>query len=139
MKKPSYVLDSYAVLAYLQAEPPGHQVKDLMTQASTGALHVYLSLINLGEVVYIVGRKLGDRTAKEIFHDMQRLPLVLAEVTIDRVLAAAHVKAHHAISYADAFVVALAQELEATVVTGDPEFRKVESLVDFLWLSRNTG
>ena len=37
-------------------------------------------------------------------------------------LAAAHIKAGHALSYADAFAVAVAQELDAVMLTGDPEF-----------------
>jgi len=50
------------------------------------------------------------------------------------VLAAARLKARHAISCADAFAAALAQELEAPVVTADREFEQVESLVEVLWL-----
>ncbi|HEX16514.1 MAG TPA: type II toxin-antitoxin system VapC family toxin [Deltaproteobacteria bacterium] len=50
------------------------------------------------------------------------------------VLAAAHIKAQYAVAYADAFSVSLAQELGATVVTADPEFKRVASLVDILWL-----
>ena len=49
-------------------------------------------------------------------------------------LAAAHLKAQHPISYADAFVVALAQQMQATLLTGDPEFSQVESLVAVEWL-----
>ena len=41
-------------------------------------------------------------------------------------------------SYADAFAIALAQELNATIVTGDPEFRSVEKIVDILWLREIT-
>ena len=47
---------------------------------------------------------------------------------------AEQVKAHHAVSYADAFAIALAQEKEAPVITGDPEFEKVEYLVKVIWL-----
>lgn len=54
------------------------------------------------------------------------------------VLAAAHIKANYAVSYADAFAIALAQELKATVVTGDPEFGGVEKMVDILWLREPT-
>jgi len=59
--------------------------------------------------------------------------LIFAEITEDRILAAAHVKANHAISYADAFAVALAQELDATVITGDPEIQTLGGLVRVLW------
>ncbi len=34
------------------------------------------------------------------------------------------------ISYADCFILASAIEHKATIVTGDPEFKKVELLVD---------
>jgi predicted nucleic acid-binding protein len=34
-----------------------------------------------------------------------------------RTLAAAHVKAHHSVSYADAFAIALAQEMQPQIVT----------------------
>jgi ribonuclease VapC len=93
-----------------------------------------LSLINLGEVIYNTGRKLGDDRAREILGDIMLLPIQLAEVTMARVLAAAQIKTQYPISYADAFAVALAQELNATIVTGDPEFKQVESIVTLFWL-----
>lgn len=134
MKKPHYVLDSFAVLAYFQAEPSGPIIKDLLKQAGTGDILAFLSLINLGEIIYNIERKIGDTVATDVLHDISQLPIRLADVTLDRVLAAAHVKARHAISYADAFAAALAQELDATLVTGDPEFKQVESLIRVLWL-----
>ncbi|TAH50263.1 MAG: type II toxin-antitoxin system VapC family toxin [Chloroflexota bacterium] len=38
------------------------------------------------------------------------------------------------LSYADAFAVALAQELAATVITGDPEFRAIGNIVSVDWI-----
>jgi predicted nucleic acid-binding protein len=134
VKKPSYVLDSFAVLAYFQAESGGPIVKDLLKQAAADDALAFLSLINLGEIVYNVERKMGDATAANVLSDISQLPIRLADVTLERVLAAARVKAHYAISYADAFAIALAQELDATLVTGDPEFKQVESLIRVLWL-----
>ncbi len=137
MKKPSYVLDSFAVLAFFQAEQPsGSSVKDLLEQARADQAVMFLSLINLGEIFYVTHRKRGSAAAKEILQDVARLPIRLAEVTLDRILAAAQVKAHHAISYADAFAVALAQELDAILVTGDAEFKRTESLINIQWLQR---
>lgn len=43
-------------------------------------------------------------------------------------------KARHAVSYANAFAVALAQEAGGRVVTGDPEFERVEVLVPVRWI-----
>ena len=134
MRKPIYVLDSFAILAYFQAEPGGTKVKNLLQQAKAGDAVAPMSLINLGEVIYITGRKLGNDRAKEILDDIKLLPIQLAEVTLERVLAAAQIKTRYPISYADAFAVALAQELNAAIVTGDPEFEQVESIVTLFWL-----
>ena len=134
MKSPIYILDSFALLAYFQAEVGGAKVKDILKQAEMGNVATSLSLINLGEVIYITGRKLSNEKAEEILLDILLLPIQLAEVTMDRVLAAAQVKAQYPISYADAFAVALAQELNATIVTGDSEFKQVESIVKLSWL-----
>jgi PIN domain nuclease of toxin-antitoxin system len=134
VKKPHYVLDSFAVLAYFQAERGGAKVKKLLKEVSAGEALAFLSLVNLGEIIYTTERKLGSDTAQDTLEDILRLPIQLAEASMDRVLDAAHVKSHHAISYMDAFVVSLARELNATIVTADPEFKKVESLTNILWL-----
>jgi len=134
MKKPGYVLDSFALLAYFQAEPGGAEVRNLLKKASAEKAAAFLSVINLGEIIYITERKLGRDTSENTLKDIFRLPIQLAEANMDRILSAAHIKAQYAISYADAFVVSLAQELKATIATADPEFKKVESLTNILWL-----
>ena len=134
MKKPVFVLDSFALLAYFQAEPAALEVKEILKQARNEDAVVLLSLINLGEIIYTVERKLGRDISRETLQDVLTLPIKMTEITIDRVLSAAHIKANFPISYADAFAVALAQEMAATVVTGDPEFKRVESLINVLWL-----
>ena len=134
MKKPVFVLDSFALLAYFQAEPAALEVKEILRQARNEDALVLLSLINLGEIIYTVERKLGRDISRETLQDVLTLPISVTEITMDRVLSAAHIKANFPISYADAFTVALAQEMAATVITGDPEFKRVESLVDVLWL-----
>ncbi|MDP2952456.1 MAG: hypothetical protein Q8O76_03970 [Chloroflexota bacterium] len=50
--------------------------------------------------------------------------------------AAAHIKAQWSIAYADCFTVALAKLEDATIVTGDPEFRPLEaaSVIPVVWL-----
>ena len=95
---------------------------------------LHLSLINLGEIAYITERELGTGRADQILDDVRRLPMVLCGIDEQRVLAAAHVKANHALSYADAFAVALAQELGATLVSGDPEIQALRHIAPVLWI-----
>ncbi len=134
MNRPKYILDSYALLAYFQAEPAGAKVRNILKEASAGAAKAFLSVISLGEIYYIVARKRGEEKANTITEAISRLPVGLVDVTKERVLAAARVKAQHTVSYADAFVAATAIEFTATIVTGDPEFKETESRVAVLWL-----
>jgi len=129
-----YVLDSFAMLTLLQLEPGADQVTALLREAEQGTSRVLMSLISLGEVVYIIERRWGEARLRSFLAYVNAAPIEVSPVDQDRVFAAAHIKAHHPISYADAFAVALAQELEATVITGDPEFRSVEGSVPVQWL-----
>jgi ribonuclease VapC len=129
-----YVLDSFALLAYIQREPGGAAVKTILQEAATGQSALFISLINLGEVLYQFERRQGQGQLPTLLALLDELPLTLVEVTRARVYAAAHLKAHYAVAYGDTFAVALAQELDATVVTGDPEFRKLGDVVRVKWL-----
>lgn len=44
-------------------------------------------------------------------------------------------KANHRISLADAFAASAALEYQAVLVTGDPEFHSIESIIAIEWLS----
>jgi ribonuclease VapC len=122
------------MMAYLENEAAADQVEDLLERAEERASTVHMSLINLGEIAYIVERRRGIDRCGEMLDELAAFPITFEAVTRDRVLAAAHIKARYALSYADAFAVALAQELDAEIVAGDPEFRQVENLVSTLWL-----
>ena len=131
-----YVLDSFALLAHLGDEAGAARVRAVLRAARLDRAEVFLSAINLGELVYITERERGLVQAQMALNAVEQLPVQILEATRERVLAAAHLKATHAISYADAFVVAAAQEMTATILTGDPEFRTVEALVPVEWLAR---
>lgn len=133
-KKPKYVLDAFALFALIQKEDGEKRVAELLDQAQQGRLSLYLSLINWGEILYTIRREQGAELADEMIHDLDNGPILLAEVNRARVEAAAHIKSRYAVSYGDAFAIALAQELGATVVTGDREFKAVEQAVPVLWL-----
>lgn len=131
--KPVFVLDSFAVLAYFQAEDGGERVLELLNNAREDQVELVMSLINAGEVVYLTGRNRGRKTAEALWKDLRDLPISFYEASEERILAAAWIKSNHAISYADAFAIGLAQELKATLVTGDSEFEAIKGL-QILWL-----
>ena len=132
----NYVLDSFALLAYLEDERGAGLVREVLEHGQRHAGSVRLSIINLGECVYIIERERGLAEAHKAIAAIDQLSAEVASADRARTFAAAHIKAHHKVSFADAFAVALAQEKSATVVTGDPEFKHVEALAPVLWLPR---
>ena len=135
-ERPVYVLDSFAVLAYLQGEKGMPRVKAILAEGAQGLCRACLSLISLGEVLYITERKLSTRKALQALAAVEQLPIEVLPASRDVVMAAAHIKALFPISYADAFVVAAAEEEGGVIVTADPEFRAVEGSSRIEWLPR---
>lgn len=130
----SYVLDSFALLAYLQKEPGGARVNEILEKARKKQTAVFFSDISLGEAYYILIRALGLEEANVVLAHILALPMMIVSPTRDDVLAAAQYKARGAISYADCFVVALARAKHATIATGDREFQAFEKDVDIVWI-----
>jgi predicted nucleic acid-binding protein len=132
-----YVLDSFAMLAFLQGEAGIARVKAILQSAGRGECSVYLSWINLGETLYITEREQGFWRALQALARAQALPIQMVEASPQAVLDAAHIKARYPLSYADAFAVAAALSEKAIILTGDPEFRALEGLAEVEWLPRS--
>ena len=135
---PAFVLDSFALLAYLEGEAGMARVRSILGGAEARRHTVYLSLINLGEALSITERERGLVEARRTLGAVDQLPLEIVGISRSTVLAAAHIKARFPISYADAFAVVAAQDHRGVVVTGDPEFRRLvdDGLITVEWLPR---
>ena len=137
MKK-RIVLDAWAILALIQREEPAAaRVRALLEEADRGDLQLFISIINLGEVVYRVGKIRGEIDAFETLNQVGRLPVDILPATEDAVFAAARFKMHYPISYADAFAAAAAESLDATLVTGDPELIALKGRIQIEELARS--
>lgn len=130
----AFVLDTFAMLAYLQGENKGTRVREIF---QSGRQNVYMSLINVGEVLYITERKQGIRKAQEVLASIRQLPIELLHVDEQTIFAAAHIKANYTVSYADSFAIVAAQTVGGTLITGDTEFRTVEDIVNIEWLQKS--
>ena len=123
------------MLAYLDGEPAARYVRQLLRNARRGRITVLFSLINYGESLYVIEREQGLQQAQRAVGVIDQLPVHVAPADRLLVFEAAHLKARYAISYADSFSVALAKRSHGRVVTGDPEFKAVESEIAIHWLS----
>src|SRR3990172_6779777 len=105
MRKGPFIFDSYALLKLFQKE-------------------------KRCEKIYSTKREFGNQKKIEVLASIERLNFIILSVSNNLIFQAAEHKAQYSISYADCFVLASAIEHKAVVVTGDPEFKKVEQLVE---------
>ena len=138
MPKETYILDAFAFMAYFENEPGAERVEQILEDVKSGKAHAFVSIINLGEVVYNTERKHGLTKAQDTLALIQEMPIEVLPADDQTVFAAAHIKANHPVSYADAFVIVAAQKLDGIVMTGDPEFKDVTELAKIEWLKRKT-
>lgn len=121
MSNKKIVLDTYAVLAVVEDEPGAQTVVDIISGEEA---ELHMSAISLGETYYILLRRQGKRPAEEVINGiLADDSFIINEASWQRIKEAAAIKAKGGLSYADAFVLGLAQEMQAPVVTGDPEIR----------------
>lgn len=132
MKK-KILLDSFALLAYLEKENNYQKVVDILSGANQ--FSVIMNEINVGESYYIISRERSRQYADYFIETiLPNLPIILAANSFNDVIEASKIKADYSISYADCFAVSTAVQQKATIITGDPEFKKVENLVGLEWL-----
>jgi len=131
---PVYIMDAFALMAYLNGEPAAQRVREILVDGEKGKCHIYMSIINLGEVLYNLERNYGLGRAQDALAVLQSLAIEVLPADDQTVFAAAHIKANHPVSYADAFVIVAAQKLDGIVMTGDPEFYDVTELAKIEWL-----
>jgi predicted nucleic acid-binding protein len=109
------VLDSWALLAYMQDEPPAARIEaEWMAQGAA------ISSVNLGEVLYLRIRATGEERARAEVEEIRSL-LIVADPSWPTVLTAADIKAKGGLAYADAFCISTGLHLGAPIWTGDPE------------------
>ena len=133
----TFVLDSFAMLALLGREPGSQEVAKLLRKAQGEETRVLMTWVNAGEVAYIVERRWGMERLYTALAVMEATALEVVSVERELALMAAHIKAEHAVAYADAFAAALAQQYAAKLVTGDPEFKLLEGVLDIHWLPQH--
>ncbi len=129
------VLDSYALLAYLTREKGYEAVRKALSDAQSSGVNILMNQINVGETYYILYRKRDQDKANYFLKTiMAGLPIDHVSIDFEFVIEAARIKAEHPISFADCFSVCTASRENAVILTGDPEFEKVEHLVDIEWI-----
>lgn len=133
-RQKSIVLDSWAIMAYLEDEPAGERVADIIADAHDNDVPLKMTVINTGEVWYIVARRVSAVEADKAIQLLAEIGIELVEADWPLTKIAAGFKVKGNISYADCFAAALAKQQKAQLVTGDTEFRQLETEISIGWL-----
>lgn len=136
-----YVLDTSALLAFIQEEPGGEQVLEILGSRVGGEVHepashasdydrppVYLPFMSLMESDYRLRRRVGPWESARLLRMIRAWPAELVESSEDWRGEAARIKAEHSLSLADAWIAALAILRSARLVHRDPEYDAIPQL-----------
>jgi predicted nucleic acid-binding protein len=121
-----YVLDANAVLRYFGvSEGQGiNKVRALFEQAERGQARLSMSVVNLGEVLYVLRKHVDESRARHYVQVLQHVA-TMVEADAAQALGAAEMKHKYKLGYADSFAATLAMTLKATLVSADPAFKKL--------------
>ncbi|MGD0706839.1 MAG: type II toxin-antitoxin system VapC family toxin [Anaerolineaceae bacterium] len=133
-KPKAIVLDSWSIIAYLEDEPSGQKIADLIADANEEEIPLCMSVVNAGEVWYIIAREISEEEANSSIKQLRELRIQLKDADWELTQEAARFKSQHKMSYADCYAGALAKTMKADLVTGDKEFKAIEDVVAIYWV-----
>ena len=131
------VLDSWALIAWILGEQSAaRKLRMMLLAAEAGDLTLTMSMLNVGEVYYLLAKRRGQNEAETFIADFAAMPIQARVPTASSIMGAARLKGRFTISYADAFAIQAAIEENAPLVSGDPEIRAVAEtgIVDLEWV-----
>jgi predicted nucleic acid-binding protein len=133
-----YQLDACAMLTLFDMELGFEKVRDLLRRASIGELTIYMSAVNLTEVIYDLLPQKTETEMDEIWRKIYAMPLTIIRDISDSIIKdTSRFKVTYRIALADVFGLALAKSLGAVFVTSDhSEMEQIEEheSISFLWL-----
>jgi predicted nucleic acid-binding protein len=128
------VLDSSALLAYFEDEAGSVEVTKMLQEAAEKEKNLLISVVNWGEVLYIIEMRYGSEKRGAVEHLMNQMHLEVVDADKELTRAAAHLKAAEKLPYGDAFAAALALNRKAELVTSDKDFKSVDGKIQIRWI-----
>ena len=123
----SFVLDTSAILTYIEDEPGADTIQSIID----GKEDVYLPWPVLMEVFYISMREKGQQEAETRFALLKHSSVnILWDVDEAFLLRAAILKAKNKLSFADAVIASYAMQNNAILVHKDPEYESLSEQIE---------
>jgi predicted nucleic acid-binding protein len=123
----TYVLDTSAVLRYVDREAGSARVTSLLRACKAGTLHIKVSAVHWGEVVGLALKRHGTTQGGRFSSRLGTLPLEVVPVTQERAARAAALSLRYKIPYVDSFALELASDTpDHRLLTADFDFKPAE-------------
>lgn len=130
-----FVLDSSAVLRYIDDEPGADRVEEIFKECLQARSKMCISALQWGEIAGRLRKQLGAAKATRVLETLVPLEVDIVAATAERAVQAATLRADRGISYADCFALDLAMDSEVHVlVTADYEFKAAADLASIEFL-----
>jgi len=133
-KPKALVFESWAVIAYLEDEPAAEHIADVIADAHDDGIPLFMCVVNVGEVWYIIAREASVSDADRSIKELRQLGIEFVDADWTLAHEAGGFKSKYKMSYADCFAAALSKHKRALLLTGDPEFKQVETQISIDWL-----
>jgi predicted nucleic acid-binding protein len=130
-----FVLDSSAVIRFIDHEAGAERVKAILQMGSRGSSETRISAIQWGEIAGVMRKRLGAQEQERVLQRLLQIDLRVVPASAERAVRAAEFRIDRKIAYADAFAVELALDSpDHVLVTADYDFKAVADLarIEFL-------
>ncbi len=130
-----YVLDSSALIRFLDKEAGCFRVKSVLKDCVEGRVEVRISAVQWGEVAGNLRKRFGSSRQAHILSSLLPGDVIVVPANAECAVHAAALKVDRSISYADAFALDCAMASpDCVLLTADFGFKAVEDLarIEFL-------
>jgi len=122
----SFVLDTSALMTFIEKEAGAERVRDVLLKQT-----IIIPWLSILETVYISQRELGEEEALTRYALLRKLD---AEIIWDAdealLLNAARIKSTHSLSLADSVIAAIATQRNAILLHKDPEYEPLQDVLE---------
>ncbi len=130
-----FVLDSSAVLRFLDREAGADRVGEIFRACANESVSMCISALQWGEIAGVERKRFGAQEQEKILERLKQINLLVVPASAERAVRAANLRVDRKLAYADAFAVDLAMDsTDHVFVTADYDFKAVDELarIEFL-------
>jgi len=122
----SFVLDTSALMAFIEKEEGAERVRDILLSKS-----IIIPWLSILETVYISQRELGEEEALTRYALLKKLNAkIIWNADEALLLNAARIKSTHSLSLADSVIAAITTQHHAILLHKDPEYIPLQDILD---------